>query len=65
MRGSAGDEHEVYITGPDGTRVVPATQWKRGREYHVDLTAGTPRAYNSFCARHAPSMNTTLFVLPR
>ena len=60
-----GDEHEVYITGPDGTRVVPATLWKRGREYHVDFTAQTPGAYKLLCTHHAPSMNTTFFVLPR
>lgn len=60
-----GEEHEVYITGPDGARVVPATKWKRGREYHLEFTAETPGAYKLLCSNHAPSMNTTFFVLPR
>lgn len=60
-----GDEHEIYITSPAGVRVVPATLWKRGREYHVAFTAETPGAYKLLCTNHAPSMNTTFFVLPR
>ncbi|MGH7408892.1 MAG: hypothetical protein ACREKF_12915, partial [Candidatus Methylomirabilales bacterium] len=28
-----GDEHEVWVTAPDGSRVVPKTIWNRGREY--------------------------------
>lgn len=50
-----GDEQEVYITGPDGIRVVPATLWKRGRERHHpqprrNLTASGPSQGGGSCA---------------
>ena len=60
-----GDEHEVWVTAPDGTKVVPNTKWHRGREYTVRFVAGKVGAYQLTCSEHAPSMAATFLVLPR
>ncbi len=60
-----GDEHEVWISSPDGTPVVPKTKWNRGREYHLSFVAEKPGAYQLLCSNHAPSMTATFFVLPK
>lgn len=60
-----GDEHEVWVTAPDGTRVVPKTKWSRGREYSVRFRADKVGAYELTCSNHAPSMAATFMVLPR
>lgn len=60
-----GDEHEVWVNGPDGSPVVPKTVWQRGREYRVSFTADRPGAYQLVCSNHAPSMTATFFALPR
>jgi len=60
-----GDEHEVWITGPDGREVVPKTIWNRGRQYEVSFVADKLGPYQLTCSNHAPSMGTTFLVLPR
>lgn len=59
-----GDKHEVWITAPDGTKVVANTIWNRGREYSVSFVADQAGKYELVCSDHAPSMITTFFVLP-
>ncbi len=34
-----GDEHSVWVEGPDGTEVVQETEMNRGREYELSFTA--------------------------
>ncbi|MCZ6906980.1 MAG: hypothetical protein O7G28_06815, partial [Deltaproteobacteria bacterium] len=60
-----GDEHEVWITDPDGQRVVAPRKWNRGREYHVQFAAEKTGSYQLVCSVHAPSMIATFLVLPR
>lgn len=60
-----GDEHEVWITAPDGATVVPKATWNRGREYHTRFVADRSGAYQLLCSHHAPSMTATFFALPR
>lgn len=60
-----GDEHEVWITGPDGREVTPKMIWNRGREYEVSFVAEKPGAYQLTCSTHAPTMSATFLVLPR
>ena len=60
-----GDEHEVWVTDPDGRQVVAKTMWNRGREYAVSFVAEKPGPYQLTCSTHAPTMSTTFFVLPR
>lgn len=60
-----GDEHEVWIKGPDGRDVVPKTIWNRGRQYEVSFVADRLGPYQLTCSNHAPSMGTTFLVLPR
>jgi len=60
-----GDEHEVWVTAPDGSKVVPNTKWHRGREYTVRFVAGKVGAYQLTCSEHAPSMLATFLVLPK
>lgn len=60
-----GDKHEVWVTAPDGEKVVNNTVWQRGREYTVQFVAEKTGAYQLICSEHAPSMITTFLVLPR
>jgi len=60
-----GDKHEVWISDPDGRRIVPSTVWNRGREYAVQFVAEKVGTYQLICSEHAPSMITTFLVLPR
>jgi hypothetical protein len=60
-----GDEHEVWISAPDGLKVVPNTVWQRGREYHAEFVAEKVGAYQLACSNHAPTMTATFLVLPR
>lgn len=60
-----GDEHEMWVTAPDGRRVVEKTMWNRGREYTVRFRADQVGAYQLTCSNHAPSMAAAFLVLPR
>ncbi len=60
-----GDEHEVWITAPDGERVLPKTIWNRGREYRVRFLAAKVGAYQLTCSNHAPTMAAAFLVWPR
>lgn len=59
-----GDTHEVWVTDPDGTKVVPSTVWNRGREYHISFNADKVGVYQLICSEHAPSMIANFMVLP-
>lgn len=60
-----GDEHEVWVTDPQGREVVPKTMWNRGRQYETSFVAQKPGAYHLTCSHHAPTMAATFLVLPR
>lgn len=60
-----GDEHEVWVTGPEGREVVAKRMWNRGREYELSFVAEKPGSYQLTCSNHAPSMLATFLVLPR
>ncbi len=60
-----GDEHEVWVTSPDGREVVTKRVWNRGREYEASFVAEKPGVYKLTCSNHAPTMSTTFLVLPR
>lgn len=60
-----GDAHEVWITGPDGQKVVPNAKWQRGREYRIAFVAEKAGAYQLMCSEHAPSMIATFLALAR
>jgi plastocyanin len=60
-----GDEHEIWVTGPDGNKVVANTMWQRGREYRTWFVAEMAGTYQLTCSSHAPSMAATFLVLPR
>lgn len=60
-----GDEHEAWVTAPDGRVVVPKRMWRRGHEYRAHFRADRPGAYQLMCSSHAPSMLATFLVLPR
>lgn len=60
-----GDEHEMWVTAPDGTKVVPNAKWHRGREYTARFVADKVGAYQLTCSSHAPSMLATFLALPR
>jgi len=58
-----GDEHDVSIVDPNGTKVVPTTIWNRGREYQVSFVADKVGGYQLICSAHAPSMIANFLVL--
>lgn len=60
-----GDEHENWITDPDGRQVVAKTALKRGREYQLSFIAEKVGPYQLTCSSHAPTMAATFLVLPR
>ena len=60
-----GDEHEVWVTAPDGRIVAGKAKWNRGREYQMRFAAAEAGTYQLVCSSHAPSMNLTFTVLPR
>ncbi len=60
-----GDEHEVWVTDPQGREDVPKTIWNRGRQYEVSFVAEKPGAYHLTCSHHAPTMAATFLVVPR
>ncbi len=55
----------MWITAPDGQRVVAPRKWNRGREYNVEFVAEKTGTYQLVCSEHAPSMIATFFVLPK
>jgi plastocyanin len=60
-----GDDHEVFVTAPDGSTPVVKRTWNRGREYQVEFAAEEIGTYQLTCSTHAPTMTTTFFVMPR
>lgn len=60
-----GDEHESWITDPDGREVIAKTTWNRGREYKVSFVAEKLGSYQLTCSSHAPTMGAIFLVLPR
>ena len=60
-----GDEHEVWVTDPEGRQVVPKATWNRGRQYEVSFVAEKPGSYQLTCSTHAPTMAATFLVVPR
>lgn len=60
-----GNEHEVWIEGPDGETVLDETEMNRGREYTISLGVLKPGVYRLICTTHAPTMTAEIVVLPR
>ena len=60
-----GNEHEVWIEGPDGETIVDETMMNRGREYNMTVTATKAGVYRLICNNHEPTMTAEIVVLPR
>ena len=60
-----GDEHEVWVTDPQGREVVAKTKWNRGRQYELSFVAEKVGPYHLTCSSHAPTMAATFMVIPR
>ena len=60
-----GDEHEVWVTDPQGREVIAKTKWNRGRQYEVSFVAEKVGPYQLTCSSHAPTMAATFLVVPR
>lgn len=58
-----GDKHEVWVTDPDGQKVVANTMWNRGREYSIEFVAKKAGTYQLVCSEHSPSMIATILAL--
>ena len=60
-----GNEHAVWIEGPDGETVVDETEMNRGREYNMSASVATAGVYRLICNNHEPTMTAEIVVLPR
>jgi plastocyanin len=60
-----GNEHEVWVEGPDGSTVVDETEMNRGREYTFTFDASQAGVYRLVCNNHEPTMTAELVVLPQ
>ena len=60
-----GNEHQVWIEGPDGETVVDETEMNRGREYNMSVSLATAGVYRLICNNHEPTMTAEIVVLPR
>lgn len=58
-----GDEHTVWLEGPDGSTVVPEIIMNRGREYEVKFTADLAGYYTLHCDEHDPTMSATILSM--
>ena len=61
MFGVNGDEHEIFIQAPDGTKVVEEFVINRGRELTVNFDADQTGHYKVICINHAPTMTADIF----
>ena len=59
-----GNEHEVWIEGPDGETVLDEMEMNRGREYQISVRFTKPGVYRLICNTHEPTMTATILVLP-
>jgi plastocyanin len=59
-----GNAHNVTITAPDGSVVIPPTTWNRGREYKLSFVGSMTGIYLINCKTHAPTMTATIYVIP-
>jgi plastocyanin len=60
-----GNEHEVWIEGPDGSTVVDEIEMNRGREYFLEFEASQAGVYRLICNNHEPTMTAEIVVLPQ
>ncbi len=60
-----GNEHDVWIEGPDGETVVEELEMNRGREYDISLKPTKAGVYRLICNTHEPTMTADILVLPR
>ena len=60
-----GDEHTIWIEGPDGSEASGEELWNRGREYKTSFTASKAGTYILHCDNHEPTMTAYIQVLPR
>ena len=60
-----GNEHTVWIEGPDGETVVDETEMNRGREYNMTASLPSAGVYRLICTNHEPTMTAEILVLPR
>ena len=60
-----GNEHEVWVEGPDGSTVVDETEMNRGREYFFDFDVSQAGVYRLICNNHEPTMTAELVVQPQ
>ncbi len=60
-----GDEHTIWIEGPDGNEASGEELWNRGREYKTSFIASKAGTYILHCDNHEPTMTAYIQVLPR
>ncbi|MFQ5558131.1 MAG: hypothetical protein ACE5GB_11575 [Acidimicrobiales bacterium] len=61
--GVNGDEHEVWVEAPDGTKVTSTHSMNRGREYNLSFIADQSGHYRLICGTHAPTMEADIFSI--
>jgi hypothetical protein len=59
-----GNEHTVWVEGPDGSTVVDEIEMNRGREYNFTFTASQAGVYRLVCNNHEPTMTAEIVVVP-
>lgn len=60
-----GDEHKVWVEGPDGEEALPETIINRGREYELSFAVPNAGVYKLICLNHEPTMTGYILTLPR
>ncbi len=58
------EEHEPWVTAPDGRVGAATTFWDGGRMLRAQFVAKKLGTYQLTCSTHAPTMAATVFVLP-
>jgi len=58
--GINGDEHEMWVEAPDGTKVTDVVTLNRGRQLTLDFTAEELGHYKVVCSTHAPTMQADI-----
>jgi hypothetical protein len=60
-----GNEHNVWVEAPDGSKVVQDIEMNRGRTYDLDFEATQAGVYQLVCSTHAPTMTADIVVIPQ
>jgi plastocyanin len=60
-----GNEHNVWVEAPDGSKVVQDIEMNRGRTYNLEFDATQAGVYKLKCSTHAPTMTADIVVIPQ